>query len=245
MTDRPIDEIRFTDREVQKILQKAVEESPSKALASGKGLSLAELKTIGQEVGIDPARLEAEARALVQGRPPSGGILGPTHLHTARRVEGEIEPDDAPDVLAVIRREMGHPGEVSQIHDSLEWRMSGELGTRYVTVSPRDGATAIDASANLSQLNIVAYLPTGIMGTMGSVLGFVAAANEGNAIGMALAAAVLPTLFGVMRTIVGKVSNKESAKLHRVVGEVAQLVERRTEEDREADTALLPEDSSA
>ncbi len=55
MTDTPIDERRFTDREVHEILKKAVEKAPSRALATSEGMSLTELKAIGAEVGIDPS----------------------------------------------------------------------------------------------------------------------------------------------------------------------------------------------
>ena len=62
MADTPIDERKFTDREVREILKKAVERGPSGALAKSEGLSLTELKSIGEEVGIEPARLEDAAR---------------------------------------------------------------------------------------------------------------------------------------------------------------------------------------
>ena len=47
MPDTPIDERKFTDREVHEILKKAVARAPSQALVQREGLSLAELKAIG------------------------------------------------------------------------------------------------------------------------------------------------------------------------------------------------------
>ena len=44
MADTPIDERRFTDREVREILKRAVQRGPSGALVKSEGLSLAELE---------------------------------------------------------------------------------------------------------------------------------------------------------------------------------------------------------
>jgi hypothetical protein len=76
----PIDERRFTDRDVREILKRAVQNGPADALASSRAFSLAELKAIGKEVGIDPARLEDAARAVTQRDerhgPPRRGLRG-------------------------------------------------------------------------------------------------------------------------------------------------------------------------
>jgi hypothetical protein len=116
VADTPIDERRFTDREVREILKKAVEKGASKSLTSGQGLSLSELKAIGKEVGIDPVRLEEAARAVSQkDRSGSHGLVGaPTALHFYRRVEGEYDPTRTPEVLSIIRHTMGLHGEVSE-----------------------------------------------------------------------------------------------------------------------------------
>jgi hypothetical protein len=93
MADTPIDERKFTDREVREILKKAVERAPSRALVKSEGLSLAELKAIGEEVGIDPARLEDAARAVTGGGAGRANrILGaPTVFNFERKVERELE----------------------------------------------------------------------------------------------------------------------------------------------------------
>jgi hypothetical protein len=229
--DRPIEQRTFTDREVEAILEKAVEQQPmeltrtQREAGGADGLTLADLKSIAQEVGIDPARLEAAARAVVasQGRGPSGLLGGPTRWHFERSTKGELTPEDAAEVLSVIRRAMGHHGKVSQLHGSLEWSHSGESGSRHVTVSSKNGATVINASANLSQLAIVTYLPAGILGAFAAAMVFIASAEAGNAIGMVAGAAILPTLVGVMRSVFRRFTFRESARLQRAVDELARL----------------------
>jgi hypothetical protein len=227
MADTPIDERKFTDREVREILKKAVERAPSRALVKSEGLSLAELKAIGEEVGIDPARLEDAARAVTGGGAGRANrILGaPTVFNFERKVEREFDPDDTHEILSLIRRTMGQQGEVSEVHGAVEWSAKGELGERYVTLSPRDGTTAIHSSSNLSNAAILTYLPTGIIGFFVSIAGLARFAKSGSEIGLLLFLTVLPILYPILRTIFSRISGSEAAKLQRVVDELARLTE--------------------
>lgn len=227
MVDMPIEERKFTDQEVREILKKAVEKTPSRSLVKGEGLSLAELKTIGEEVGIDPTRLEDAARSLAEG----GGIrvnrlLGaPTILNYERRVGGEIDPRDTPELLSVIRRTMGTQGEVDEIHGSLEWKSKGESGERYVTISSRDGTTTIRSSANLTTAAVVTYLPGGLIGFIASVVGFGTAVENGSLFGAIFCLSILPILYLGLRKLLRKITDSESAKLQQVVNDLARLTE--------------------
>lgn len=231
MADTPLDERRFTDREIREILKKAVEKAPSRALVKSEGLSLAELKAIGEEVGIDPARLEDAARAVTLGSEnrPNRFLGGPTVLTYERKVEGEYEPDDTPEILSLIRRTMGQQGELDEIHGSLEWTAKGESGERYVTLSSRDGATTITGSANLTNTAILTYLPTGAMGVITSTVGLIKFVQDGSQIGLIVCLAVLPVLYSVLRTVMSKVTGRESVKLQRVLDDLARLMERSDE----------------
>ena len=228
MVETPIDERKFTDEEVREILKKAVEKAPSRALAKGDGLSLAELKSIGEEVGIDPNLLEDAARAITRrgGNRPNKILGAPTVLNFERKVEGEFDPDDTPEILSIIRRTMGTQGEVDEIHGSLEWRTKGESGDRYVILSPRDGATTITSSANLSNAAVLTYLPLGILGFIASFAGLARFAKTGSEIALVVFLAVLPILYPILRTIFRRISASESAKLQQVVDELARLTEK-------------------
>lgn len=227
MADTPLEERKFTDREVREILKKAVEKAPSRALAKGEGISLSDLRSIGEEVGIDPERVEDAARAVaLGGKRRAFSFAGfPTLLNFARKVRGELDPADTPEVLALIRRTMGQQGEADEIHGSLEWSAKGETGERYVTISSREGTTTITGSANLSQMAVVGYLPAGIIGTVLSIVGFASMANAGNPAGMLLSLSAIPVLYTAIRALLRKMSASESAKLQKVVDDLARLAE--------------------
>ena len=227
MADTPIDERKFTDQEVREILKKAVEKAPSRALVKTEGLSLAELKAIGEEVGIDPARLEGAARAVsLEGSDRPNRFIGaPTILNFERKVEGEFDPEDTPEILSLIRRTMGHQGEVDEIHGSLEWSAKAESGDRYVTLSSRDGSTTIRSSANLTGAAVITYLPAGILGFITSLVGLITFAKKGSEVGLIVCLAVFPILYPILRAIFSKVSGSESAKLRQVVDGLARLTE--------------------
>ena len=227
MAETPIDERLFTEEEVREILMKAVEKAPSRALVKREGLSLADLKAIGGEVGIDPARLEDAARSVALGdhHRPNRILGGPTILDFERQVAGDFDPKDTPEVLSLIRRTMGIQGEVDEIHGSLEWKAKGDSGERYVTLSSRDGNTTIRGSSNLTNSAVLTYLPTGMLGTILSMVGLTQAAEAGSLVGIIFCLSALPVLYSILRTVFKKISASESAKLQQVVDQLARLTE--------------------
>jgi hypothetical protein len=227
MADAPLDERKFTDQEVREILRQAVEKAPSRALAKSEGLSLAELKTIGQEVGIDPVRLEDAARAVVlKGRRRTNLLLGaPTVLNLERKVDGAFDAEETPEILSLIRRTMGQQGEVDEIHGSLEWTARSDSGERYVTLSSRDGTTTIRGAANLTNAAALTFLPVGIVGLITSLVGLIKFVQAGSLVGLVVCLAIIPVLYAILRTVFGRISESESARLQQVVEDLARLTE--------------------
>ena len=227
MAETPIDERTFTDEEVREILKEAVKKPPSRVLANREGLSLADLKSVGEEVGIDPARLEDAARAVASRKrnQPSRVLGGPTILNFERKVEGEFDPEDTPEILSVIRRTMGQQGEVEEIRSSLEWSAKGDASQTYVTLSPRDGKTTIQASSNLSGVAVLTYLVPGFMAFIPTLVGLVKFIKDGSIPALVVFLTVLPLLYPILRAVYKKISSNESAKLEQVVDELARLTE--------------------
>ncbi len=230
MPDSPLDERRFTDQEVREILKRAVEEAPetagsSRAVTKGEGLSLAELKVIGAEVGIDAARLENAARAVVRGgRPRSRGLFGgPIMLDVEREVPGTIDPERAHEVLSVVRGIMGIRGQADEIGGAIEWSATSESGNRYVTVASREDSTIIQGSANLKNAVALTYLGPGMVGMIAAMIGIGEFANTGNELGMVVAFGLIALMFPIFRTVVNKISDREARKLNHVMDELARL----------------------
>lgn len=229
MSDTPLDERRFSDREVREILEKAVKRTPadSRALTTGEGLSLTDLKAIGKEVGISPNRLEEAARSVSEvGANPSNKMLGgPTVVRFGRKIDSEFDPEETPELLSLIRRSMGNKGEVEEIRGSVEWRSNTELVTRYVTVSQKNGETTVEGSSNLSGAAIVTFVPGSIVGLMMTAIAATQAAEAESMPAMLALMLVLPVLFVILRTIYSKVSETETGKLQAAVDDVARWVE--------------------
>lgn len=226
MADTPIDERRFTDQEVGEILKRAARDTSSSTPVKREGLSLAELKAIGEEVGIDPDRLAdaAHAVALESGNRPNGFLGGPTVLNFERKVRGEVDPADTPEVLSVIRRNIGQQGEASEIHGSVEWNANGETGSRYVTLSSRNGTTTITSSANLSNMAILTFVPAGALGLIFTAVGLTTFIKDGSTAGLVVFFVLLPVLYTILRTIMSRFATAESSRLQRVVDELAILI---------------------
>ncbi|MEJ2340469.1 MAG: hypothetical protein P8Y15_16475, partial [Gemmatimonadales bacterium] len=95
----------------------------------------------------------------------------PTTCSVERRVTGELASVQASDILSVIRHEMGTTGDLSEQQSFLEWRSSGELGHRVITLSTNEGTTTVRGLADLSQAAVITHLPAGLFGIMGSAIG--------------------------------------------------------------------------
>ena len=227
MTDNPIEDRRFTDDEVREILKRAVSTSSTRALLKRDGLSLSELKAIGREVGIEAARVEDAARAvtLETGNRPSKFLGGPVIMNFERKVDGVFDRDDTHEILSRIRQIIGSQGQVEEVHGSLEWSTKGEVGERYVTLTPREGATTIRTSANLSNLAVLTYVPAGAMGIIASAVGLTKYVKDGSEAGLIVFLLVLPVLYAILRTIYHQVAGAEAERLRKVVDDLARLVE--------------------
>ena len=215
-------EERFTENEVQEILRRAVEDLPSRGPGPGEGVSLAELRSIGAEVGIDPVHLEDAARAVAQRRHnrPDRLLGGPLSLRFERTVAGEIGPGDTPAIVSTIRRTLGQHGVASEVLGSLEWKADGEVTERHLSVWSRQGTTTVRASSKLSDLAFATYLPAAIVG----FLSFLFVARGGTDIGLLLLL-LIPILLPILRMVFARLSEGESARLEEVVEVVARLVE--------------------
>lgn len=219
---------RYTEAELRIIFAKATEEEQAELSELGAmpdGFSLDEIKRIGAEVGIDSLSLERAARSVEPvGRGHAGLAGGPTSLSVERRVKGELGTVQASDILSVIRREMGSPGHLSELKGLLEWRSDEERGQRVITLSSNDGTTTVRGMADLRQSAVVTHVPAGLLGAMGSVVGFMISANNGHEVGMVLFATLLPIVMLAMRNVFARFSKSEGHKLERVVDELTTLL---------------------
>ena len=147
MTER-----RYNEDEVALILRKAVDAgADDRATATGKGMSLSELKEIGIEVGIDAAHIEDAARTLERrdDRPITGSVLRlPTTVQLDRVVPVRLVPENLPQLLDAIRSEFARQGIVEEVLGGIEWRARSGMGGRYVSIRPEGDQVRIRVLGN-------------------------------------------------------------------------------------------------
>ena len=218
MTER-----RYDEEEVALILHRAVEASATEHdSASGGGLTLAELKEIGAEAGIDASRIEAAAKGLAIRRfdPATPSSMGfPPTEQIERVVPGKLDPDHLPHLLDLIRNEFARQGIVEEVLGGLEWRASSVMGGRYVSIRREGDATRVRVLGNYRDGLLVFGLGLGPMlaisgGLLGAGLG---AAPVLAALGWAAAYLPWRYLFGRERRSLRRVLDAIERRIRELV----------------------------
>ena len=173
MTER-----RYDEEEVALILHRAVEAAATdQEGGAGAGLTLAELKEIGAEAGIDTSRIEAAAKGLAIRRydPATPSSMGfPPTEQLERVIPGKLDADLLPHLLDLIRNEFARQGIVEEVLGGMEWRASSVMGGRYVSIRNEGEATRVRVLGNFRDGLLVFGLGPGPMLAIGG--GMLAAA---------------------------------------------------------------------
>lgn len=161
-----------------------------------------------------------------EGRSAATPLMGaPAVLHAERRVSGVMAEEDVPELLATIRKVMGQPGTVSEVHGAFEWNSGAEGETRHVSISSKDGVTTVAATSNITSAAVVSLLPAGALGLVGTVLGLGTFAKSGTMLGLALGLTILPSALLGARQLFKRVSRSEARKVEAVAQELAARIE--------------------
>jgi hypothetical protein len=229
-------ERRFDEREVSLILRRAAEvardERPA-TIAAG-GMTLAEIKEIAAEVGIDPSRVDTVARSIdtPARRSRLDVFVGsPTNVRHDAVFAAALSEEDRGEAVRRIRDALGTPGVVGGRADSVEWMDQDGLGGRYVTLAPAEGGTRVEVSGAFREAAAGAAGIAGVVGAVGSVATGLVVAAAGP-VGWVLAPLTLGAMFAVPRLTIGAVVRRETRKLGALHDRLRDLVSTR-ERDRE------------
>jgi hypothetical protein len=227
-------ERRYDDKEVALILKRATETS---AAGLGEGLTLEQLKVIAAEAGIDPEAVSTAASSLESQRStqPVAAIARSVAPQHERVVEGRVQPEDMPELLAAIRRMMGRQGVVTTEFDGVQWRARDAAGGRYISIQPQGDRTAIRGLGNFRDGATFSAL---IGGTLGAVAVMLLAKNLGwfGTMGVGLAplfviGAVVPARM-MWRRLFRREATALQAAVDEAAGVLARQVARRDEAPR-------------
>lgn len=147
---------RFGDEEITRILRTAVELQERSALTgvdASRGLTLAEIRQVALEAGIDPqfVDLAASRESTSDERQESFFFGGPVRWHYQTSIEGEIPERDRDRLLQAIRAITGEKGEVAEVWGRMEWSHNEGVGPTIIGITSRDGRTNVDVSASKSE----------------------------------------------------------------------------------------------
>ena len=135
-------ERRYTQEEIQEIFRRATERQAGKQQAEN-GLTLDELRAIGQESGINPAHIDAVARDIARdetGAPgatlqvpdaPSGVerfYRMPASARIQGVVPGPVDDEAWRDIVSMLESVFQNAGETTEAGPIREWHLASSLG---------------------------------------------------------------------------------------------------------------------
>lgn len=135
------DNQRFSKDEIQAIFRRAAErQEAARGDTSDSGLTLDELRQIGEESGLDPAHVEAAAVEVARGdvdRSPEASdeptgierFYGTsTSAHLERVVPGTVEAKTWREMVTMMEAIFQNAGESTEAGHLREWQLSSSLG---------------------------------------------------------------------------------------------------------------------
>lgn len=161
----------YSDQEVALILQRAMEMQQEPARRSD-GLSLAQLRDIASQIGVEPDLVTAAAGELpVMGQGTSGGLLGGPLQQEFRLVHPvALTRDQLQTLVMAIRSAMRHQGRTRDVLGALEWTTFGELSEVAVTARVQEGRTIVHVMTNRSGAAIVTVVGSVSLGAFSAAI---------------------------------------------------------------------------
>lgn len=148
---------RYDEQEVAEILRRATEaEEAAPPIASGTGLTLAEIQEVGGEVGIPAARIEHAALSLglPEASPPVRFLGAPRSVSRMVPLDRPLSDDEWMRLVVILRETFGARGTVESIGPLRTW-YNGNL---HVHVEPWEGGHRLRMSTfkgNVTELAIM------------------------------------------------------------------------------------------
>lgn len=222
-------ERKYTDQEVAQILKRATE-ARGAHLAKRRnddGLTLEQIKSIGDEVGIARSRIEEAARTLV-----AFTYDGESHLllGTPATVQFEsqvsAQPGDAQlnEVLRMIRTATAKDGIVEERFGGMEWTTRSALGKRYVDLVPTVDGGRIRVMGDFRGAGRAGAVVTTAAALVGSGATSVAVAVLG-AIGWLAAPVAAVAAVALPRLTLGRMVLRESRILARLSEDITRVAQ--------------------
>jgi hypothetical protein len=172
----------YTDAEFAVILRKAAELAPSSAprSSSPSGLTLAEMKAVASEAGIDPALVERAAQLLSEDSSKTFYerlIGGPARHCSEMRLPVTLDEAQAAQLLASVQILAGQPGSGHSSSAGMVWHAQTEMETLRITAQPVQGGTTV--AVHVDRTGILAFThAASLIGSIAVLAGGVALGDQ-------------------------------------------------------------------
>jgi hypothetical protein len=162
----------YSDNEVALILRRAMAMQPDAAGRGERGLSLAELREIAREIGIDPDLVsEAASQLPTAGDGLFGRFFGVGMRQDLRLVHpAELSRDQLQNLTMVIRSTMQQQGRAHEVLDALEWTTVGDVSQVAVTIRAGGGRTTVQVMVDRTGAALLTMLGPVFLGAFAGAI---------------------------------------------------------------------------
>jgi hypothetical protein len=158
---------RFTEEETRRIFERASTtgaEHPARSRA--EGLTLEEIRSIAEEVGLERAAVDRAAAEVVSTPvPPTGRQKLSSLLHEDATIPRALTNDEMRGLIRQVEQILGQRGLLSEAGPWVEWRDATDR--LYLGLVRGEGVTRVRAIANIRGELITGAIPIGLTGIVG------------------------------------------------------------------------------
>jgi hypothetical protein len=161
---------QYDEQEMASILERAAKLQGSTALVPvSQGRTLAEIRAIAVEAGMDGGLVEVAAEAFDSEANPRSPIFGrPLRMELRDSFSGELDDDDRQLFLGILRRSIDAKGGLKETDDTLEWRHFGLLGRELVVLTTHKGKTHLEVRGRYRRGFVATFVAGGLAGGFAS-----------------------------------------------------------------------------
>lgn len=180
--------------DVNEILRRAADlQARTRGTEGLTGLTQADLESLGQEIGIEPAFVAEALRQRARATPPapaSGGVFGgPGRIRSERVVPAPLTDAFWTEIVNEMRAVTGETGDTATVGASREWRHQLAMGgtTRtLLSATPAPGGTRVVVERHTAHHGGTFFAVPLLLVLLGTMLASMRAGLAGLGIGLVL-----------------------------------------------------------
>ncbi len=175
----------FTEREMRLIFERAGQASAESE--SDRRYSLAELRDIAAQAGLDVNEV-ARAAATIRGAPASKGLMGgPTRFRASRMLDRNLSEEEILNAVQALRAATALHGDVRSVPGGMEWQAQSATCRCIVDFARTSRGTRIDVLISRADHAVLTALAGGMTGlATGVIAGAIASVMDAGAASVAI-----------------------------------------------------------